>query len=206
MTIGSKPTNRAVIPPGHWFPFFPGNISGPDATSGGIYRSNASIHHIMKNKLILTTTLLATSLAMLTLAACSKSKRDDLADKSKEAYQDTKAAVKEIAHDTKVAVVKSWDDLKGYTFEKRSNFATKLKAHQADFEAGVSKLRAEYSEATASTSRKAAMSELNDSEADYQEKLAAVGNATADTWDAARDNVIASWDRLQASYAKARAN
>ena len=69
----------------------------------------------------------------------------------------------------------------------------------------MSKLRAEYSDATASASRRAAMKELKDSEADYKEKLAAVGNATADTWASARDNVIASWDRLQASYAKARA-
>jgi hypothetical protein len=147
----------------------------------------------MKNKLI-HTTLLATGVALLTLAACSKAKREDLADKSKDAYQDTKAAV-----------VQGWDNLKDYTFEKRSDFSAKLKARQTDFEAGVSKLRAEYSEAQASASRKAAMAELKDSEADYKEKLAALGNATADTWTATRDNVAAAWDRLQASYAKARA-
>lgn len=160
----------------------------------------------MKNKLIHTTTLLVTGLALLTLAACSKSKREDITDKTTEVYQDTKATVKEVAHDTKAAVVEGWGNLKDYTFEKRSDFSLKLKARQADFEAGVSKLRADYSEATASASRKAAMSELKNSEADYKEKLAAVGNATGDTWDAARDNVIAAWDRLQASYAKARAD
>lgn len=149
----------------------------------------------MKNKLIRTITLLVTGLALLTLAACSKSKREDIADKTKDVYQDTKAAV-----------VEGWGNLKDYTFEKRSDFTLKLKARQADFEAGVSKLRAEYSEATASASRKAAMNELKDSEANYKEKLAAMGNATADTWDAARDNVAAAWDRVQASYAKARAN
>lgn len=149
----------------------------------------------MKNKLIHpTTTLLATALAMLALSACSKGKRDDIADKTKDAI-----------HDTKAAVVQGWDDLKDYTFEKRSAFSAKLMAQQADFEAGVSKLRANYSEAQASASRKAAMKELKDCEADYQEKLAAVGNATAATWTAARDSVTASWDRLQASYAKARA-
>ncbi len=160
----------------------------------------------MKNKLLRTTTLLGTALAALTLAACSKSKREDIADKTKEVYQDTKATVKEAAHDTKVAVVQGWDNLKDYTFEKRSDFTLKLKAQQADFEAGMSKLRADYSDATASASRKAAMNELKDSEADYKEKLAAIGTATADTWASARDNVAASWDRLQASYAKARAN
>jgi len=148
----------------------------------------------MNNKCLRSTLLLSTAFAALVLGACSKDKREEIADKTKEVYQDTKAAV-----------VQGWDDLKGYTFEKRSNFSTRLKAHQADFDASVSKLRAEYSDATASASRRAAMNELKDSEADYKEKLNAVGTATADTWASARDNVIASWDRLQASYAKARA-
>jgi len=148
----------------------------------------------MKNKLLRSTPHIATGLALLVFAACSKEKREDIADKSKEAYQETKAAV-----------VEGWGDLKSYTFEKRNDFTLTLKARQADFEAGVSKLRAEYSESTASASRKAAMAELKDSEANYQEKLAAVGNATADTWVATRDDVAAAWDRLQASYAKARA-
>lgn len=159
----------------------------------------------MKNKLIHTTTLLVTGFALLALGACSKSKREEVADKTKEVYADTKAAVKEAAHDTKVAVVEGWGNLKDYTFEKRSDFSLQLKAKQASFESEVSKLRAEYSEADASASRKAAMSELKDSEATYKEKLSAMGNATADTWDAARDDVAHAWDRVQASYAKARA-
>jgi hypothetical protein len=149
---------------------------------------------LMKYQRITTTALLASSLTLLALAGCSKSKQESIADSTKAVYQDTKAAV-----------VKGWDNLKDYTFEKKSDFTATLKARQADLEAGVSKLRAEYSEASASASRKAAMNELKDSEANYQDKLAAVGNATADTWTAARDDVAAAWDRLQASYAKARA-
>jgi hypothetical protein len=159
----------------------------------------------MKNKLITTTVIIASSLTLLTFAGCSKSKQESITEKSKEAYQNTKSVVKEAALDTKAAVVKGWDNLKNYTFEKRGDFTATLKARQADLEAGVSKLRAEYSDATASASRKAAMAELKDSEADYKEKLAALGNATADTWSSVRDNVATSWDRLQASYAKARA-
>jgi len=148
----------------------------------------------MNKNTIRSTLLTLIALAALGLTACSKEKREDITDKTKEVYKDTKDTVAE-----------GWADLKDYTFEKRSNFSTKLKAHQTDLEADVSKLRAEYSDATASTSRRAAMNELKDSEADYKAKLAAVGNATADTWASARDNVIASWDRLHASYAKARA-
>lgn len=146
----------------------------------------------MKNKIIPT---IVAGLALLTLAACNKAERNTVADTTKNAYNDTKAAV---SH--------GWDNLKSYSYDKRSDFTVAVKAHQADFEAGVSKLRAEYSEEKASASRKAAMNELKDSEADYKEKLAALGNASSATWDAARDNVIAAWDRLQASYAKARAD
>jgi hypothetical protein len=148
----------------------------------------------MKNKAIHSTVILASGLSLLAFAACSREKRDDLADKTKDAYQDTKAAV-----------VDTWGDLKSYTFEKRDDFSAKFKARQAGFDADVSKLRADYSEDKASASRKAAMAEFKDSESDYKEKLAAVGTATADTWGSARDNVIASWDRMHASYAKARA-
>jgi len=148
----------------------------------------------MKNKILPSPVLLAVGVAVLTLAGCSERKRDEFADKTKDAYQDTKSAV-----------AKGWDNLKDYTFEKRDDFAAMMKARQAEFEAGVSKLRAEYSEANASASRKAAMAELKDSEANYKEKLAALGHASADTWTAARDDVAAAWDRLQASYAKARA-
>ncbi len=152
-----------------------------------------------------TSTLLAIGLTGLFLTGCSERKRDDLAAQTKDAYRDTKVAVKEIAQDTKTALVESWGDLKAYTFEKRSDFSLALNARQTDLEAGISKLRAEYSEATATASRQAAMNELKDSEANYKEKLAALGTATTDTWTATRDDVAAAWDRLQASYAKARA-
>jgi hypothetical protein len=50
------------------------------------------------------------------------------------------------------------------------------------------------------------MAELKSNEADYKSKLDALGHASAATWDSAKQNVIASWDKLQASYYKARAN
>ena len=138
--------------------------------------------------------ILAAGLAALALNACTKQDRDHAADKTKDAYADTKSAV-----------ANSWNDLKSYSYDKRSDFSKEVAAQQADFDAGVSKLRAEYSEAQASASRKAAMNELKDAEANYKEKLAALGNASADTWGAARDNVILAWDKLQAAYKNARA-
>ena len=47
------------------------------------------------------------------------------------------------------------------------------------------------------------MEELKNAQADYKEKLAALGSATASTWESAKNNVIAAWDRLEAAYRKA---
>jgi hypothetical protein len=49
------------------------------------------------------------------------------------------------------------------------------------------------------------MEELKNSQADYKQKLDALGNASAATWDSAKNNTIAAWNRLEAAYYKARA-
>jgi phenylalanyl-tRNA synthetase alpha subunit len=137
--------------------------------------------------------LLAASLAILTLGGCSKGEREDVADDTKAAYQDAKAKVGE-----------GWERLKGFTYEQRQNFQAEFNEKQAEVEAELSELKAEYSEQKASASRKAAMEDLKNAELNYKEKLSAVGRATSATWDAARDDVIAAWDELQASIARAR--
>ena len=142
-----------------------------------------------------TTTLIATGLLTLSLIGCSRQDRNDASAATKEAYSDAKAAV-----------ANGWDNVKSFTFEQRNDFSANAKALSARAEAQVSELRADYSEAKASASRKAAMSELKSSEADYKDKVDALGNATAATWDSAKQNVIAAWDKLQASIQKARAD
>lgn len=116
------------------------------------------------------------------------------------------AKTNEVIADTKNALGNAWDSVKAHTWEKRDDFSANAKAVTSKMDSQISALRANYSEAKASASRKAAMAELKDSEADYKEKVNALGNATAATWDSAKQNVIASWDKLQASYYKARAD
>ncbi len=135
------------------------------------------------------------SLGLAAFSGCNKRDREELASDAKEAYRDTKASIAEGVH-----------DLREFTFEKREAFAARLKAHQARFDAQISELRAEYSEAKAGASRRAAMNELKNAESDYKAKLAALGQATTATWNAARDDVVAAWDRMQAAYLKARAD
>lgn len=134
-------------------------------------------------------------LVVATLTGCSKKTRSDAGNTVEGAYNDTKNAMSN-----------AWDSVKSFSFDKRDDFVSSAKSLSAKMDAQVSEMHANYSDAKASASRKAAMEELKNSEADYKEKVAALGNATAATWDSAKQNVIASWDRLQASYYKARAD
>ena len=151
----------------------------------------------MKSTLAFTLSVAALSagLSTLGLTGCNKSDRADVSAKAGEMVADTKDAMS-----------RGWDNVKTFTFEKRDDFRANGKAMSSKWDAQMSELRANYSEAKASASRKAAMAELKDSEAAYKEKLEALGTATADTWDSAKQNVISSWDHLQASYYKARAD
>jgi hypothetical protein len=150
----------------------------------------------MKTTLLRFTTLVSLAgISALVFPACSKQDRSTISAKASDAVSDTKETM-----------ANAWDSVKSHTWEKRDDFSAKAKTIGARFDAQMSELRANYSEAKASASRKAAMAELKNSEADYKEKLNALGSATAATWDSGKQNVIASWDRLQASYDKARSD
>lgn len=162
----------------------------------------------MKNSYstLITGAAIVAGLAAFTFSGCSKHERSAAADDAKEVSKDVSAKAKEVYQDSKAAVADAWADVKSYTFEKRDDFKASAKAMTAKAEAQWSEARADYSEANASASRKAAMAEFKDSQANYKSKVDALGNATADTWDSAKQNVIAAWDRVQAAYYKARAN
>ena len=145
--------------------------------------------------LSLTVAALAAGLSSFALTGCNKNERVEASAKAGEVIADTKEAMGE-----------GWDKVKSFTFEKRGDFQANAKALSSKWDAQMSEMRANYSEEKASASRKAAIAELKDKEAAYQEKLAALGTATADTWDSAKQNVISSWDSLQAAYHKARAD
>lgn len=136
---------------------------------------------------------------MLALTGCNKNKTESTIDSAVD-------KTKSVAADAGNAMADAWGDVKSYTFEKSSDFQKSLKAMSSKFDADVSKMKADYSEANASAARKAAMAEFKDSESNFKQKMSALGNATSATWDSAKKDVIAAWDRLQASYYKARAN
>lgn len=133
-------------------------------------------------------------IALVFFAGCTKTEQEKVS-----------ASVKNTYEDSKTALTNAWDKVKDYSFEKRDDFTAGSKALAAKMDVQLSEVRANYSEAKASASRKAAMEELKSAEADFKAKLRALGNATADTWDSAKQNVILAWDRLQAAYYRMRA-
>lgn len=109
------------------------------------------------------------------------------------------------ASSASVETTNNWNDLRTYSFEKRGDFNSSLSAMNARLEAEVSQLEANASSANASKSRKDAVAAVKSDKANFDEKSAALARASQDTWEQARDEAAAAWDKLQASLAKARA-
>lgn len=141
----------------------------------------------MKTKSIYT--LLGMSALSIGLIGCSKSTREEAGDKAAAAYQTSKEAV-----------VNTWNDAKDFTFEKSSDFKDRAEAMSSEADAKIAKLKAEYAEKKASASRSAAMDKITSARADLSAKIAALGDATAETWESAKADVIAAGKRLEAAY------
>ncbi len=152
---------------------------------------NTPTHQNFLRSLTLTSLL---GLSVLVLSACSEPDRTTLREDADKVMQDTKTAVSG-----------AWDNIKDYTYERREEFSSSANAMAARLDAEVSELRADYAEAQASASRRAAMDELRNARATFDEKLSALGRASADTWEQAKRETMAAWDRVQAAYHKAKA-
>jgi hypothetical protein len=98
-------------------------------------------------------TLVASAVAIVGLAGCSKQERQETKTTMSDAAHTIGEKSKEAYHASKDALANAWDKVKGATFEKRDEFAANAKALSAEMDAKVSKVQAEYSDAQASASR-----------------------------------------------------
>ncbi len=126
----------------------------------------------------------------------------------KEKYAKMREYASDAMHSTVNAISDKWNHIKNCSFcihdtlpkGSGSNVLNK------EFEAKASQLRADYSKAKASASRRIAINELKNGKVSFYDKMAALSTASADTWSEAKNNVVATWDKLQAFYAEACAN
>jgi len=147
------------------------------------------------NPRLLTLTLSGAALLLASFVGCTKSESGD-----------ARAEVKSAVADTKVAIVNAWDDVKTFTFGQRDKFTANATVLSARMDAQLAKVRTQYADNKADASRTAALDELKNADANYKEKVDALGQASADTWESAKKNTISAWDRLELAYDKARAN
>ena len=96
----------------------------------------------MKNYRSLSLALSILSPALLVFCGgCSKSTSDKVAD----AAQDTTNAVKAVAIDVKDDAVATWNSIKDYTFDKRSEFSASIKGSVQKMDDKVTDLKAKAS-------------------------------------------------------------
>ena len=94
--------------------------------------------------------------------------------------------------------------LKGYTFEQRAEFSLFVKQLGTQSDAAIAELNAGYTEMMATPARRAAMEALRRAAADFKDKTSALDNASAETWETIKSNLVTSWVNLQSALAKAR--
>ena len=147
------------------------------------------------SSLLLALTLI-TPTALVFSTGCSKSNSDKVAD----AVQDAKVAVKDAATDIKDGAISTWNSIKDFTYDKRSDFAAGVDKATKSMDEKLAELKAK---ATADTPEKTkAREEYDEARAELKAKLNDLGNASADTWAAAKVEVSKAWDKVEASYDK----
>jgi hypothetical protein len=150
----------------------------------------------MKNYRSLSLALSILSPALLVFCGgCSKSTSDKVAD----AAQDTTNAVKAVAIDVKDDAVATWNSIKDYTFDKRSEFSASIKGSVQKMDDKVTDLKAKAS--TDSPEKAKALQAYDDARAELKVKLTDLGNATEATWADAKAGVNKAWDKVESAYA-----
>ena len=154
----------------------------------------------MKTKSTHAITVAITSLALLVSAGCTREKSGDVSDRAGNPQSPASSA----SSDVPAMPPAVHDSLTSYPFEKREEFARQFNAMQAEFEAKMTELKQGYNASKAGDAGRAAMEALTTAESDFKKKISALGSATTDTWETARNNVTEAWTRLQATYERAK--
>lgn len=151
----------------------------------------------MTKNLINRHLILAFSAAALLVAGCSKNDRD---------RDSTSGRIENVYNSSTAAVGEAWSNVKDYTFDQSAEFKRRSEAVASDLDARIAELRASYQGQKASAARQAAMDRLNNARSTLSQKLDALGNASAATWDSAKAEVISATKDLEAAYDDAMAD
>jgi hypothetical protein len=97
-----------------------------------------------------------------------------------------------VGQDIKTTAIDTWDSIKDFTFEKRTDFSDSIQRMDDKMDAKIADMKAKGTNT----------SDYDQARADLKARLSDLGNATSDTWAAAKTNVQKAWDRTKAAYDK----
>ncbi len=112
-------------------------------------------------------------------------------DSAESVVQETK----EVAAEAKQIAADSWEQIKGYTFEQRDEFAASMDRMGTALEAKLEKVPA----ATA-PAREATVTEFKAARAALKVQLAAARTSTSETWAHTKAETAAAWQRVQTAF------
>ena len=156
----------------------------------------------MKTCRILLLLSAVASPAALFLSGCSKT------DNTSTTVDKIQADANATAADVKTAVSNSWDAIKDFTFERRSDFSAGINRMAKQLDDDTRELRAKVANApdAASKDRVAAVKEYDDARADLNSKLSDLDKATADTWADAKSGGVQAWNHVRTAFDKVKSS
>ncbi|MGH8019059.1 MAG: hypothetical protein ACREIA_12345 [Opitutaceae bacterium] len=165
----------------------------------------------MKKKSITAITSVGFAAVALTFTACSKNDygegtvenaAEETANTAEKAWDSTADAAKNLADDASTAAASTWNSIKDATYDERASFRSGVDKMAASIDRNVDQWSDKASTLPAA-SRDAwneGLAELKDARSELSDKLDNLGDATAATWDDAKDGVQQAWDRVQRAY------
>jgi hypothetical protein len=133
---------------------------------------------LMKTTLSSLLAIAALAPATLLFNGCSRADKDNAAT---------------VGQDIKSTAIDSWDSIKDYTFEKKTEFSAYMSRMDDSMDAKVADLKAKGK----------TVPDYDDAKVDLKKSLNDLNNATADTWADAKAKTERAWDRVKADYDKA---
>lgn len=131
--------------------------------------------------------------AAVAVSGCSRQQGRNLSEQAGDAYQHAGNSLD-----------RTWDHVKSYSYDQRDTVVRDLHSASARTDVQIDTLQANYAQGRANASGRAALQDLRAADSDYHSKLDALSHASADGWNAAKEQAIASWHRLEAALDRAR--
>jgi hypothetical protein len=110
-----------------------------------------------------------------------------------------------VVQDIKATAVDTWDSIKDFTFEQRTDFSASIDrmCRSMDNEIEVVKAKTSSTPGVAAAEKENAVKDYDAARADLKASLTNLDNSTATGWADAKAKVAAAWQRVKADYDKA---